>query len=108
MRIRVFIKEHGNSLSIVKIGTQVVANWRFNAEVIDLGSRFDPASCPHMDPCCLLVQNWHQFESTVDLRSTRVDVEPRSFQKLFDPSPIRHWVRQRMIGDSGSHSRSRP
>jgi len=31
MRIRVFIKEHGNSLSIVKIGTQVVANWRFNA-----------------------------------------------------------------------------
>jgi hypothetical protein len=49
-----------------------------------------------------------QLESTVDLRSTRVDVEPRSFQKLFDPSPIRHRVRQRMIGDSGRHGRSRP
>ena len=47
MRIRVFIKEHGNSLSIVKIGTQVVANWRLMHGVMGLWSRFDPAAGPH-------------------------------------------------------------
>ena len=48
MRIRVFIKEHGNSLSIVKIGTQVVARIGTSMYgVMGLWSRFDPAAGPH-------------------------------------------------------------
>ncbi len=38
-----------------------------------------------------------------DLSATRTNVEPRSLKELFHTPAVRHWVRQRMIGNCGGH-----